>query len=407
MAGTIAHKTAPGTLDGEPTVLPLRNISPSRYEGILQCALREVWAAGKQTNLLPVSPVAQVGLIIHRLLEDAGPGLLGVGDQKAIELRWGELVRLTEERMRSNWLDRHLVPLKNQVADLEVRKIRAWNRAFEISLASSVSERRLPVRSKEFGTEIPVASRDGLVAGRIDRVIMSSEGPIIIDYKSGAISEQNRETNSIDIKPGYVRQLHLYAALYHASTGIWPVQLQLVPLSGVATNVEFDRLACSHLLNDAVETLNRVNRVIASSRGTDVNSRLANPNSSNCHFCVFRPRCRPYQRARITLPQNRDWPGDVWGVLTGFWQLSNSKLSIEVQSEELPGVRYYIRGLDPGVMRHPAIAHFHSGERIALYNLSGGELGKTYRESNLTTIYRVTYAGSESHQGPVDNTMTR
>jgi PD-(D/E)XK nuclease superfamily len=385
----MGNKLTPGVLDLDMTILPLKSISPSRYEGLLQCALREVWSSGKQPSLLPISPAARLGSTIHRLFEEAGSGLLGVGDQKAIELRWAELVRLTEEQMRSDWLARHLVPLQNHVLDFEVRKIRAWSRAFEISSTSSASASQVAPRGQRIGTEMLVNSKDGRIVGRIDRVIMSNAGPVIIDYKSGAISEYMPGANTNSINSGYVRQLHLYAALYETSTGIWPVQLQLVPLSGPAITVEFDRSICSQLLDDAMGTLNEINHVIASSPKTEVVERLANPSPGNCRFCTCRPSCRPYHQARIILTENREWPSDVWGILADFRKLGNSKLSIEVQPEELPGVKYHIRGLNPDVTRHPAIALFQMGDRIALYNLSGGEGSKTYSESNLTTIYWV------------------
>ena len=46
----------PGVLDFRLRLIPMGGIALSRYTALGQCALREVWSAGRQPTLLPASP---------------------------------------------------------------------------------------------------------------------------------------------------------------------------------------------------------------------------------------------------------------------------------------------------------------------------------------------------------------
>ena len=65
-----------GVLEFTPRIEALKTISPSRFTALQECALREVWAASQTPQLLPSSPSARLGSIIHRLLQEAGEGRL-------------------------------------------------------------------------------------------------------------------------------------------------------------------------------------------------------------------------------------------------------------------------------------------------------------------------------------------
>lgn len=137
---------SPGVLDFKLQLTPISRISPSRYQALKQCALREVWAVDRQPNLLPVHPTARVGTIIHRLFEDVGSGRFSTGNRAIIDERWNELLTETEQAMLDSWLERHSVPLKATVRDFEVRKIRAIARALEMVQIST-----MPVRDDRPG----------------------------------------------------------------------------------------------------------------------------------------------------------------------------------------------------------------------------------------------------------------
>jgi len=62
-----------------PPIKPLTRVSPSRYTAMKNCLLREVWTASGNEPLLPASPLAELGTVIHQLLEAAGRGRLDAG----------------------------------------------------------------------------------------------------------------------------------------------------------------------------------------------------------------------------------------------------------------------------------------------------------------------------------------
>src|SRR5262245_19825417 len=95
----------PGILDRALHLVPVQRISPSRYEALRQCALREAWAAAGEPPLLPLPPAARLGTAIHQLLEEAGKGQLAPGERGQIERRWEELVAEAETKMRASWLE--------------------------------------------------------------------------------------------------------------------------------------------------------------------------------------------------------------------------------------------------------------------------------------------------------------
>ena len=110
----------PGVLPQTRTIHPLKRVSPSRFFSLTECSLREIWASSRQEPLLPSSPAARLGSVIHRLLEISGRGLIKNIDPIEIQHVWDGLVRKTEQAMDESWLERALVPLKTTVAQLAV-----------------------------------------------------------------------------------------------------------------------------------------------------------------------------------------------------------------------------------------------------------------------------------------------
>src|SRR5262249_34024303 len=131
----------PGILDCTLEIAPIRRVSPSRYEGLKGCALREAWAAAGQEPLLPLPPAARIGIAIHQLLEEAGKGHLAPAERAVVERRWEELVARVESAMSGSWLERQFVPVRSAVPDLEVRRLRAQERALAIAHAAGTAGR--------------------------------------------------------------------------------------------------------------------------------------------------------------------------------------------------------------------------------------------------------------------------
>ena len=120
------------THDFSSRVGPVPSISPTTFNTIRACALKALWSLSKNTPLLPQFPKAKLGIVVHKLLSESGQGRLQP-DKDAISARWNELVEETQDAMRASSIERHLVPLRNSVPDIEVRRIRAIQKSLEIA----------------------------------------------------------------------------------------------------------------------------------------------------------------------------------------------------------------------------------------------------------------------------------
>jgi RecB family exonuclease len=382
MAGTA---TTEGILSFEPDVVRLESISPTRFASMRNCALREVWAANRAPALLPSSPAARLGTVIHRLLEEAGQATFRQGDSDAIDRRWEELVELAEQAMQSTWLERHIVPLRTSVSDFEVRHIQARERALELAETASHGQKpQAQVANSELphGCEIPVSTRDGRIRGRIDAIVLSGNEAVIRDYKSGAIFEASAKHAPI-LKEAYETQLRMYAALYAQTCGRWPARLEVVPIFGPPQPVDLDEATCTALIDRARAALDDVNRAISmSGSGRELQQQLATPGAETCSHCTYRPACSSYQAISERQPP---WPNDLWGRLDAITHLADGRLLMAIWCGEQV-IR--VRGLTAGG-RHPALHLLEPDDPVAIFNLRATGSPTMFTESLFTVIYKM------------------
>jgi hypothetical protein len=325
-----------------------------------------------------------LGRVAHKLLEQAAGGaLVGFGEQQ-VERRWLELVSSEEGLLAENWIERHLVPLKESVTDYEVRRIQACNRALSISLevaeySGGVRGSRTPGR----GFELYVSSEDGRMHGKIDAVISSEGGPIVRDYKTGGIFERSGTQGTV--RPEYILQLQLYAAMYEATFKQWPYKLEIVPLNGTAESVEYDRDECRDVLARAINDLTALNAEIEKHEhhAEELQYRLAHPSIEACRYCPFRPACLPYRELCPTFDRN-GWV-DVIGQFDQITTLGNATLSVNVKVGT-DVVR--IRNLNASKERHPALSRVKSGDSIGFFAVSKRS-ASTCVETQNTLVYKL------------------
>lgn len=374
----------PGVLAPPPELRALGRVSPSHFTGMLACALRETWAASRAPGLLPGAPAGRLGTVVHRLLEEAGRGQLAGLDQDAIDHRWEDLLRGEEAVAAASWLDRHLLPLRSAIPDFEVRRLRALSAARALAAEASAMQHGDGTPRWPFGYELPVATTDGQAGGRIDSVRPGPDGPVLRDYKSGAIYE-GTTGHPRAVKGAYAAQLRLYAAIYASMTGVWPSRLEVVPLAGSAEEVEFTREQCMQLLSDAIDLRGRINDIINSDAPLAARmSRLAAPAEPICSFCAYRPHCGPYlERERF---EQGGWPLDVNGTLTEKRILGNGRMMLALESD---GTSIQVRGLTVDADRHPAIPAASVGDRVVAFNLRAGGSPSAFTEGPFTVFYRV------------------
>lgn len=372
----------PGCLPPVAPPRPMGAISPSRFTGMEACALREVWSASRAPGLLPASPAAWVGTAAHRLLEEAGKGAFNGPADERIPVRWHQLIDSAEEAMQRSWLERHLVPLSAAVPDFEVRRLRAVSRARQLADEGVVSKGAVSGwDGTHHGYELAVSTPEGKAAGRIDAVLPGAYGPVIRDYKSGAIHEGLTTTR---IKRAYAIQLKLYAAIYQQTTGTWPERLEVMALSGEPEAVAFTPEECARLLEDAIKLLDRVNEIVQSAPDEEAAARrLATPAPSVCGFCPYRPHCGSYTDASLSAPELR-WPGDAWGRVAERRTLGNGRELIAVDSPRGPVL---LRGLTPGHDRHPTLRWLDVGDQVGIFGMRPGGSALSFTEGQLTVIY--------------------
>jgi RecB family exonuclease len=375
------------------------SISPTRYTAINDCAMREVWAANHAPALLPSTPAARLGTAVHKLLEEAGNGRFTSGGDDAIAQRWQELVVAAETTMSENWLERHLVPLSIAIADFEVRRIQALERARHLSGKVQMDDSgyaRDPGRLLH-GFEVAVSSPDGLVRGRIDEVTVSDSQPVIRDYKSGAIFE-SRSGEAAVVKQAYETQLWMYASLYAQSTGTWPRRLEVVPVLGASKEVTFDADTCDALVREAREALRLVNeRIEATDSPSNLEFALANPKPQACMYCAYRPACLPY---RTAARQGLGWPCDIWGSLVEMEQLADGRHLLSLRCAD--GI-VSVRGV-ASELRHPALRTLGAGDDVAIFSLGKTGSSRMFTETPFTVIYRISAASSGSTE-PVEGAV--
>ncbi len=373
----------PGVLTSPPELHRVKMISPSRFAGFQECALREVWAANRTPPLLPTSPAARLGTVAHRLLEEAGRGRLHDGDP---DRRWNQLLSTAEQMASRSWLDRHLLPLRTAIPDFEVRKLQAVTRARQLaSQAAAMPPPEAASTQPAIGYEMPVETPNGKAGGKIDAIVAGDTGPVVKDYKSGAIFEP-RADNGHQLKEAYAIQLKLYAAIYSAMTGTWPSSLEIVPLAGAPQLVEFTTEECAQLLENAIRALDAVNDVISSQQSAAARrERLAGPSPRTCRHCPYRPSCAPYANAVAHDPE-ADWPWDRHGLLLEMRALGNGRLMLALDTGTAT-VR--IRGVDPTLHRHPALGTVVLGDAIGAYNLRPAGSPTSFAEGRFTVFYKL------------------
>lgn len=368
-----------GYLPANLTVAPLSRISPSRFAGLLDCALREVWAANKNPLLLPASPAAHLGTVAHKLMEFAGSGRLAGASRAQIEAKWDQLIDETETRMSANWIERINVPLRQTAWRYSVQRIRAAKRALE--LASKPEGARLPSsttgeRLSERWLELP----DGSVGGYIDRIDHKADGTVIRDYKTGIVTD---ETES-GIRESYAVQLKLYAALYHARYERWPTELQLVPLRGDEVNVPFSEVECGALLEEAKRARTETNASIAAGQL----QQLASPAPATCRYCGYRPYCSAYRVARQNANPLDGWPHDLQGTLLSIDKSDDGRFSLLIESGRSSDGAITVNRLAESPDRHPALVDAHNGDQLSCFNLRPTESPTIFTEAAATTLYR-------------------
>ena len=373
----------PGEISEPLPVQRLEHISPSRYGYLSSCSLRELWLGASHPALLPRSPAAILGTLAHQVLATASQVSCSP-DSIAILSLWNEIATNIDSRLANSWLERSLYPLSRSARSYEVVRLRVLERVARIAASRG---RAVATPRPGFGFEVGVRSREGLIRGRIDWVYGAHNGPVIADFKSGHILE-NPSAAVAEVKPEHKLQLWLYAGLYSATYGKWPVRLGVVPLNGERVAVPFDPSACEKLAFEATRALrilnDKVDSLLASGH-LEAAQRLANPEATLCRVCLYRPACPAYQQA-IPCPLPDAWPSDVVGVVTEIVRLRHDRVNVVLRLRS--GDSFTMRAVSDSE-RHPTVTRLGLGDRLGVFNFNGPKGRNDASEGRTTTLYRI------------------
>lgn len=367
---------------------PIHRISPSIFYAFKKCALHGTLVTSKAPKMLPNSPNAYIGNIIHETIKIAKEEK--ISEKRDFESIWSELVDKKEKAMTKSWIEKHLVPIKEYSTDYEVKKLLCKKFVNNLSLEKQKSEQYSSISEKfihQSRSEIWLQSTDGKVGGYADAIIPTENGDIIIDYKTGKYIEESSCGSCPKVKEEYEIQLKLYSSLYHSEYGKWPVSLKIAGIDGTSVEVDFTNAECEEMLREAIEILNYTNNIIINKNLTKPEKfkELSSPNPENCKFCQYRPGCNSYLEI---MPRNirseEKWPIDVSGTIIDRKILGNGNLFIKLSLDTDPSKIISIRNLS--IERHPALNNI--GNEVVIFSLLADSGDKAYQEGLLTTSFQ-------------------
>lgn len=344
----------------------INKVSPSQFHSIKNCAYKSLLAeAFEKKPLLPVSPNAHLGTVLHKMLELISKG--EIKSETEFNLRFDSEIHLMENKLKDLGYD-IFVPLQMNVRDFGIRKIQLKK---YLRFATELPKEQTRIK---YISEKWLESKDKLVGGRIDMIIEKEDETEIIDFKTGAITEDVFDDNGdvyLEVKNEYQDQLKLYAYLYFDCFGKFPTQLSLVDLAKQKFNVVFKEEECKAVYEEAKKILTEINKSV------DTAVFKANPNENNCKFCLYRPACKFYMQFMTT----EYYFNDVCGLLKNVVKYQNGNVSVFVENGNK---KISITGFTTDMFEY---LNSNRNKQINLFNLRKESSDFVYSATKTTKIY--------------------
>lgn len=297
----------------------INRISPSQFYSMKNCAYKSLLAeAFEKKPLLPVSPNAYFGTVLHKMLELIVKGV--IRNEEDFNKAFDEQVKLQEENLKKQGYN-FFVPLQKNVKDFGMKKILLKKHL------RNISERPTTPSGVKYSSEKWFESKDKFIAGKIDLDIEVEQEVEIIDFKTGAITQDVLDDDGgifSDIKEEYKEQLKLYAYLYFETNGKFPTQLSIVDLTKQKFTIDFTESECNIIFEEAKELLNATNESISSEKFA------ANQSEANCKYCLYRPACSFFLKHLETDYSFNDVSGSIINVV----KYQNGNVSVFLESGE-------------------------------------------------------------------------
>lgn len=271
------------------TIKPLKYITPSRVFALERCFLQVAFGLDEQySSYRTYSPRARLGSITHDILEKVSKGILQGKNEARWESSllqlWDEEVEKHEQEVLASESEQHY-GMAERWPRYNLQKVLTIRKSLEI--AASLQKSATYKSKGRWDTEKYVQAFNGKLRGRADAIYQSEQGTEIIDYKTGNIYDEDKNGDS-HLKTDYRRQLLLYAAMYHAETGQWPIRGHIIPLVGQQVTIEIDPVTANNEVSTALSLLNQFNKSVSED---DSLLSLAQPSEQSCRYCTYKAIC--------------------------------------------------------------------------------------------------------------------
>jgi RecB family exonuclease len=278
-------------LPAAPNVNPLKQISPSIYEALLQCRARAAWAASSDKRTAPQHPKAVLGACLHAVVEEAHKGALAGKDgkvrlaaaRKAFDEHAALLYKEAHPLLRAKFSAPERLPYYNLYR--ERAAMEAALSADRVGRAATAAASASPAGLANVHAERKLVSQDGLLVGRPD--LIDAAAGQVVDYKTGISFEE--APGAVSQSEG--RQLRLYIHLAHEN-GLSVSRAVIARADGRRASIDVSKAEADAEGHKARELLAQYN---AEAGPTFQDAAQASPEA--CRFCPCIPFCEAFWQA--------------------------------------------------------------------------------------------------------------
>ena len=377
-----------------------RLFAPSRFALLMRCPLKEIHGLPEE-EMLPPSPLAILGDVIHEVMSEARGGrpLHGRSMMDYVDELFDRKIRSEEERLSENPRTKRRVPLRRAVGKSEYRKRKArlhsWAKVPNDSdrrLVSGMSSESPGTRSGQetepvdtaripLGAERTIRVSSLRLSGRPDLIERDEDGTYhVTDFKTGDIVDRADEPRA-----DYALQLKLYALMLreigeNASLRLWLEGSERI-------EVEWDEDLAAETIEQLVSVTDRLpaDQVLPA-------TELAKA-GPHCGSCRIRHRCARYRSVAPdwwieTSSKGRVAPFDIWGEVE---TLRAEEATAEVVLRDAAGRRTRVTGVrTEGVRPSDGLWYFdlqptqrlpHHGLFIHPHNFHGHRPDRVWRDA--------------------------
>ena len=333
----------------------LNSTSPSSFNQMKTCNLRIAFANDTQyKNAKKVALIPILGTVSHAMIEEVFLGKFDGCENVDILLRnrWDELISEEVTKFPSTLLK--APPKPTRWPYYNKRRLEAFSKCLSL-----IDQKGSEVTKEEgqLGEVEPwYSSHDGLLRGRIDRVLSGFDGDItLIDYKTGQIKGDANCSN--DLNPNYLHQMQIYAFMYHETNGVWPSNLIIESVEGESVTIQVVEKDCEETANDAVELLLQYNESV---QGGSIE---ASPGIDACRWCDYKGVCDDF--FATATPEWDMFRFHLKGILAKVISTPREVvLEIDNRKGNVPYGKVRVQGLPLAVMEA-----FSVGDEISMTDL--------------------------------------